>query len=232
MSACTSLAVLAIIPGLRDNGSRISRISFYEAFPLMAQDEKGRGWSPDAGSGSLPSLSSLLQRSKEGDHRAMEAIYENYRSLVYSLAYRYAGDRTAAEDILQDTFVKIFTHLGDVRNEATFAAWLYRIALNTCYSYLRSRRSRELRAVPLTEVEGKAEEAVHNGHEKSLKAPLDEAIQELPKKLRMVFLLHDVQGYKHEEIGRMFGCTVGTSKSQLFKARLKIREFLKAKKAL
>jgi len=101
-----------------------------------------------------------------------------------------------------------------------------------CFSHLRSRKSREHRTVPLSEVEGKAEEAVRNGHEKSLRAPLDEAILGLPKKLRMVFLLHDVQGFKHEEIAEMIGCTVGTSKSQLFKARLKIRGFLFAKRAI
>ena len=232
MSACTTIAVLAINPGLRDNGSRIFQIPLHEAFPLMAQDETGRGRSPGPGGGSLSSLSSLLKRGKEGDHRAMEAIYESYKGMVFNLAYRYTRDRTAAEDILQDTFVKIFTHLGDVRNEETFPAWLYRIALNTCYSCLRSRKSRDFRTVPLSEVEGRAEEAVRNGHEGSLRAPLDEAIQELPKRLRMVFLLHDVQGFKHEEIGTMLGCTVGTSKSQLFKARLRIREFLKTKKAL
>jgi RNA polymerase sigma-70 factor (ECF subfamily) len=230
MSTCAVTAVLAISPGLRDNGIRNLYIPFYEAFPLMAPDEKEGGISP--GLTPLSSLSSLLKRSKEGDHAAMEAIYENFRGAVYNLAYRYTGDRTAAEDILQDTFVKIFTHLGDVRKEETFPAWLYRIALNTCYSYLRSRKSRDFRTVPLSEVEGKAEEAARNGHAVSIRVPLDEAIQELPEKLRMVFLLHDVQGFKHEEIAKTLGCTTGTSKSQLFKARLKIREFLKAKKAL
>jgi RNA polymerase sigma-70 factor (ECF subfamily) len=230
MSACTTVAILAISPGLRDNGSRVFQIPFCEAFPLMEPDEKEDGIS--SGLLSLSSLSSLLKRSKEGDHRAMEAIYENFKGAVYSLACRYTGDRTAAEDILQDTFIKVFTHLDDIRKEETFPAWLYRIALNTCYSYMRSRKSRDVRTVALSEVEGKAEEAARNGHEESLRIPLNEAIRELPQKLRMVFLLHDVQGFKHEEIGKVLGCTTGTSKSQLFKARLKIREFLKTKKAL
>jgi RNA polymerase sigma-70 factor (ECF subfamily) len=196
----------------------------------MAPDEKEGGIS--SGLMPLSTLSSLLKRSKEGDHRAMEAIYRKFSALVYSLAYRYTGDRTAAEDILQDTFVKIFTHLDDVRKEETFPAWLQRIAINTCYSYLRIRKNRGFRTVPLSEVEGKAEEAAGSGREESLRMPLDEAIRELPRKLRTVFLLHDVQGFKHEEIAQTLGCRAGTSKSQLFKARLKIREFLKAKKAL
>jgi len=232
MSACTTIAVLAIHRGLRDNGCRIFQIPLYEAFPLMTQDETGKGEAPDNGGGSLSLPSSLLQRGQEGDRRAMEAIYERFKRLVFNLASRYTQDRTAAEDILQDTFVKVFTHLSDVRNADAFAAWLYRIALNTCYSYLRTRMSPGFRTVPLSEVEGKAEEAVRNGHEASIRAPLDEAIRELPRKLRMVFLLHDVQGFKHEEIGRILGCTVGTSKSQLFKARLRIRDFLKTRKVL
>ena len=86
--------------------------------------------------------------------------------------------------------------------------------------------------IALSEVEGKREEAVYDDHEASLAAPLDEALQELPERLRTVFLLHDVQGYKHGEIARILGVSVGTSKSQLFKARMRIREWLKKKKAL
>jgi RNA polymerase sigma-70 factor (ECF subfamily) len=180
----------------------------------------------------LSALSALIRRSKEGDEAAMEKIYEQYKRPLFNLAYRYTFDRLAAEDLLQDIFVKVFSHLGEVNRDETFVAWMYRIAVNTCYSYLRSRRSREAHAISLSEIEGKKEEAVFDGHEDNLAGPLDEATRELPDKLRAVFLLHDVQGHTHEEIGRMLGITTGTSKSQLFKARLRIREFLKEKKVL
>jgi RNA polymerase sigma-70 factor (ECF subfamily) len=180
----------------------------------------------------LSALSALIKRSQEGDEGAMEKIYEHYRRPLFNLAYRTTFDRLAAEDLLQDIFVKIFSHLGEVDRDETFVAWMYRIAINTCYSYLRSRRSRDAHSVSLSEIEGKKEEAIYDRHEESLAGPVDEAVRKLPEKLRAVFMLHDVQGHTHEEIGRTLGFTVGTSKSQLFKARMRIREFLKEKKVL
>jgi RNA polymerase sigma-70 factor (ECF subfamily) len=195
----------------------------------MTADE--RDWKRSPGI-PLPTLSALIRRSQEGDERAMEKIYEHYKRPLFNLAYRYTHDRPAAEDLLQDIFVKIFSHLGEVDRDETFVAWMYRIALNTCYSYLRGRRTREGRSVPLDAIEGKMEEAVYDGHEESLAGPVEQAVRMLPEKLRAVFLLHDVQGHTHEEIARMLGFTVGTSKSQLFKARMRIREILKEKKVL
>jgi RNA polymerase sigma-70 factor (ECF subfamily) len=178
------------------------------------------------------SLDELIRRGKDGDPRAFEEIYDRFRGPLFGLAFRHARDRAAAEDILQDTFIKVLTHLGDVQNVETFSAWVYRIALNTCYSYLRNRRVRDDREVALSQVEGRKEEAVYDGHEASLSGPIEKALAGLPTKLKTIFLLHDVQGFKHEEIGAMLGVTVGTSKSQLFKARLKIRNYLKAKTGL
>jgi RNA polymerase sigma-70 factor (ECF subfamily) len=195
----------------------------------MTADERDWKKSPSM---PLSTLSVLIKRSQGGDEGAMEKIYEHYKRPLFNLAYRYTFDRLAAEDLLQDIFVKIFSHLGEVDREETFVAWMYRIAINTCYSFLRSRRSRDGRSVALSEIEGKKEEAVYDGHEESLAGPLDEAVQTLSEKLRAVFMLHDVQGHTHEEIGRMLGFTAGTSKSQLFKARMRIREFLKEKKVL
>lgn len=162
----------------------------------------------------------------------MEEIYERYKGSFFNLAYRYTYDRVAAEDLLQDIFIRIFTHLNDVNQEKTFVAWMYRVAINVCYSYLRSKKGRDSRTVRLSAVEGRQEEAVYDSHEERLGLSLDEAIQDLPERLRAVFLLHDVEGFKHEEIAAMLGVEVGTSKSQLFKARLKIRTYLKNKKVL
>jgi RNA polymerase sigma-70 factor (ECF subfamily) len=227
MDALNLTEVLATAPRLGDNGGRIVQGYPSRAFPLMTADKK------ETDTGSSPvSLSSLISRCQQGDEKAMEEIYDRYKRPLFNLAYRYAFDRVAAEDLLQDIFIKVFTHMKDVQKDETFVAWMYRIAVNTCYSFLRRRRSRNGQMIALSEVEGKKEEAVYDDHEDSLAAPLDQALRELPDRLRAVFLLHDVQGYKHEEIARMLGVSVGTSKSQLFKARMRIREWLKEKKAL
>ncbi len=228
MDSCSPALSLATSPLLRDNGPQIGPFSFPAAFPLMTADDRDRRKTPSM---PLSALSALIKMSKEGDEGAMERIYEQFKRPLFNLAYRYTSDRPAAEDLLQDIFIKVFSHLGEVNRDETFVAWMYRIAVNTCYSYLRRRRSGEARSVGLGEIEGKKEEAVYDGHEDSLAGPLDEAIRELPDKLRAVFMLHDVQGHTHEEIGRILGTTTGTSKSQLFKARMRIRIFLKEKKA-
>ncbi len=216
MSSCLPAAWVAGENRMRDNGFPTAWTRISEAFPVMDQTP----------------VSELIRRGKDGDAGALEEIYERFRIPIFSLALRHAGDRAAAEDILQDTFIKILTHLDDVRNAETFPAWIFRIAVNTCYSHLRGRRTREHRTVALSQVEGRSEEAVYDTHERSLSGPLEEAVAGLPEKLRLVFLLHDVQGFKHEEIGAILGVSTGTSKSQLFKARLKVRKFLKAEKGL
>ncbi len=216
LSGCLAAPWVAGANGLRDNGFRTVRNRVTEAIPLMAQTP----------------VDELIRRGKGGDHGALEEIFERFRGPLFSLALRHTGDRAAAEDILQDTFIKVLTHLDDVQNAATFPAWVFRIAINTCYSHMRGRRVRVNRTVALSQVEGRREEAVYDAHETSLSGPLEEAIGRLPEKLRMIFLLHDVQGFKHTEIGSMLGVSAGTSKSQLFKARLRMRQFLKAEKGL
>jgi RNA polymerase sigma-70 factor (ECF subfamily) len=230
MDALHLTAALATAPRLGDNGGRIAQVYPPSAFPLMTADKRDKD--TDSIFGPLVSLSSLISRSQRGDERAMEEIYNRYKRPLFNLAYRYTFDRVTAEDLLQDIFIKIFTHMKDVQKDETFVAWMYRIAVNTCYSFLRRRQSRGGQMIALSEVEGKREEAVYDDHEDSVAAPLDQALRELPERLRAVFLLHDVQGYKHSEIGRMLGVSVGTSKSHLFKARMRIREWLKEKKAL
>jgi RNA polymerase sigma-70 factor (ECF subfamily) len=171
----------------------------------------------------------LVERSRRGDAKAMEAIYERYKRTLFNLAFRFTYNSTVAEDLLQDIFIKVFTHLEDVQNVKTFSGWIYRIGLNTCYSYLRRKKVEAQKSIPLSEIEGKIEEACYDTPEEEMKKPLDEAVQSLPEKLKAIFLLHDVQGFRHEEIAKTLGCAVGTSKSQLFKARIRIRQFLKEK---
>jgi len=176
-------------------------------------------------------LAELIARGKAGDPAALEALYRRYKTALFNLAYRYAFDRATAEDLLQEIFLKVFTHLDDVQRVETFTAWVFRIALNTCYSHLRGKRIEIEKGMPLSEVEGTRHEARVEAEENDYRRPLDEAIAALAPRLREVFLLHDVEGFKHEEIARLLGLSVGTSKSQLFKARLRIREILKARRA-
>ena len=129
-------------------------------------------------------------------------------------------------------FLKVFSHRRDVRDADTFPAWVFRIALNTCYSHLRRKKAQGGGDVSMTEFEPVIVDENAEPVERDLKEPLNRAIASLAPRLRSVFVLHDVQGYKHEEIARLLGCSVGTSKSQLFKARLKLRGLLKAMDAV
>ena len=201
----------------------------FGTWSFMTEDEARR---PSLEPADKAALERLLERARSGDGGAQEALYGMYKVRVFGLACRYTYDPVAAEDLLQDVFIKVFTHLEDVRDVATMSAWVYRIALNTCYSYLRSKRLRSRTMVPLSAIEGGPGEATYDTHETDLTKPIDEALRGLPARLRSVFVLHDVDGFKHGEISRILGCSVGTSKSQLFKARMRIRERLKGKGVL
>ena len=162
----------------------------------------------------------------------MESIYEMFKRPVFGLVYRHPQNRAVAEDLLQDVFLKIFSHMRDVRDAATFPGWVFRIAVNTSYSYLRQKKAQGDRSVPLDDLGGKRRRPEDRGRRKGPPGAPREGHPTLAPRLRSVFVLHDVQGFKHEEIARTLGCAVGTSKSQLFKARIKVREYLRAQKAV
>jgi len=177
-------------------------------------------------------LIDLIRQSQDGDTRAMGLIYEKYKTPIYNLAYRYTYNSAVAEDLLQEIFLKVFTHIQDVDKKEFFEGWLYRVAVNTCLSFVRSRKAYEVKSVSLDSVESKINNQKFSHSEKMIHKSIDDAIQSLPIRLRSVFLLFDVQGFTHEEVAGILGCSVGTSKSQLFKARTKIRKHLKDKKIL
>jgi len=205
----------------------------YEWFPgpdMTADGDPDRvsAW----GTADKARLGELVARGRDGDLAAVESLYEMFKRPIFNLAYRHTTNQATAEDLLQDIFLKVFANLGSVRDTEIFTGWVYRIALNTCYSHLRQKRAQGERAVSLSDLEGRVEEPGGEAVEKDLRAPLEEAVRNLPPRLKSVFVLHDVQGYKHREVSRLLGCSVGTSKSQLFKARMKVREFLRARKAV
>jgi len=177
-------------------------------------------------------LQGLIRRCRKGDLEAMTAIYERFNRSIFNLVYRHTSNRQVAEDLLQEIFLKVFTHVHKLRQTDTFIGWMYRIAINACYSYLREHKVQLQKAIPLSKVESVINGSISSSSQKMVKELLDEAIQNLPIKMRTIFMLHDVKGFKHEEIASMLGCTAGTSKSQLFKARMKIRKHLERKKAL
>lgn len=177
-------------------------------------------------------LKELIQQCRKGDARAMETLYERFRGPLFTLAIRYTYNFAAAEDVIQDVFVKVFMSLHTLDEDKAFVGWLYRIAVNTSLSYLRSHKKISRKTVPLEDVQAFVADTQFPAAQKAENKELEQVIQKLPPRLKSVFLLHDVQGFKHREIADILGCSVGTSKSQLFKARKKIRRFLEKKQEM
>jgi len=165
-----------------------------------------------------------VKKSKEGDIKAFELIYEHFKTPVFNLVYRYTYNHAVAEDLVHDIFIKIFTKIKKLKKEKSFPNWLYRITINTCLNYLR--KGKHLRSIPLEEAQNLLRNYENAERNNLTNEALEQAISNLPIKMKTVFLLHDIQGFKHEEIAQILKCSVGTSKSQLFKARMKIREYL------
>ena len=174
-------------------------------------------------------LKELIQQSRDGDLQAIEILYEHFKASLFSLALRYTYNYAVAEDVIQDVFVKVFTNLHTLDEDKAFVGWLYRITVNTCLSYLRSHKKLRQKTIPLDDVQGFVADSAPTATQKAENKILEQTIQKLPPRLKSVFLLHDVQGFKHQEIAHILGCSVGTSKSQLFKARKKMRKLLEHK---
>jgi RNA polymerase sigma-70 factor (ECF subfamily) len=196
---------------------------------VMDKEGKHRGWGRDLSDEEIARLVSLC---REGDIQAMESIYNHFKASLFSLALRYTYNSAAAEDLIQDIFIKVFTSLHALDEDKAFIGWLYRISVNTCLSYLRSHKKWLQKTISLEEVHSYVSDESSSTPDKAANMTLEEAVQNLPPRLKSVFLLHDVQGFKHQEIATILGCSVGTSKSQLFKARMKIRRYLEKKQWL
>lgn len=183
----------------------------------------------DAKTSQLTSDQDLARRVAEGDLRAFEMLYNRHSRRVYSLCLRMTSNQTEAEDLTQEVFIQLYRRIGSYRGEAAFTTWLHRLTVN---QVLMRFRKRNVRFETTTE-DGELPVVAECGIPKSMpivdQIALDKAISQLPTGYRTVFLLHDVEGYEHEEVARMLGITVGTSKSQLHKARLKLRKILTSK---
>lgn len=168
----------------------------------------------------------LAGRIRSGDGQAFEALYQRHGARLYNLAYRMAGTATDAEDLLQDVFLLAYRKMGSFRGDSSLGTWLYRLAMNHCLDVLRGRQSRMGQQTDSLD----ADEAMEPTAAPTLGAvsriDLDRAIGKLPHACRAAFLLHDVEGFGHQEVGAILGISEGTSKSQVHKARLRIRSYL------
>jgi len=179
-----------------------------------------------------PSEAEAIERAKQGDAEAFALLYGLHKRRVYSLCLRMTANSAKAEDLTQEAFLQLFRKIGTFRGESAFSTWLHRMAVNVVLMQLRKK---SLPVVPLEETleseEGPpkkelgAQDPVLSGSIDRLR--LQRAVEALPPGYRRIFVLHDVEGYEHNEIAAMVGCSIGNSKSQLHKARMKLRESLK-----
>jgi RNA polymerase sigma-70 factor (ECF subfamily) len=170
----------------------------------------------------------LCRMAEGGNIAAFELLYERYHRRTYSLCLRMTSSQTEAEDLTQEVFIQLFRKVGSFRGDSAFSTWLHRLTVNQVLMHFRRRsvkneRTSEDGEMPEQTVTGSANP---NKMQVVDRIALKNAIAELPNGYRKVFILHDIQGFEHEEVARMMGISVGTSKSQLHKARLKLRGLL------
>jgi RNA polymerase sigma-70 factor (ECF subfamily) len=163
-----------------------------------------------------------------GDRRAFERLYRSHVDRVFSVCVRMVGDRGRAEELTQDVFVRVWEKLGQFRGESAFGTWVHRLAVNLVLNDRKADRRAAARTADVENlddvVSARGERYAEGGA--GLAVDLEAAIAQLPPGARRVFVLHDVEGYTHEEIARMLGVTAGGTKAQLHRARLLLRRAL------
>ncbi len=175
----------------------------------------------------------LIQASAAGDERAFEQLYQHYSRRVYSLCLRLLGNPADAEDVTQEVFLQVHRKLKTFRGDAAFTTWLYRLTVNAALMHLRKSIVRHEQAEEDEQIKVLTDQVARERPSRLLdRIALERAIGALPPGYRTVFILHDIEGYEHEEIARMLGISVGTTKSQLHKARMRLRQLLTTPPAL
>jgi RNA polymerase sigma-70 factor (ECF subfamily) len=166
-----------------------------------------------------------IQRAQAGDVDAFGLLYKEHAGRIYALCLRLkAGDITDATELMQDVFIKAWRRLATFRGDSAFSSWLHRLAVNTMLENARSDGRRTARVLAMDDTSRLAGAARSSGIE--LKMDMEDAIASLPKGARLAFVLHDVEGYQHQEIAEQLGVSVGTVKAQLHRARRLMRERL------
>jgi RNA polymerase sigma-70 factor (ECF subfamily) len=180
-----------------------------------------------------PSDAQILARAQAGDHHAFAHLYNLNKRRIYSLCLRMVGNVAEAEDLAQEAFLQLHRKIATFRGDSAFSTWLHRLAINVVLMHLRRK------GLSLISLDEAMEPAPEEGPGRSFGAPdltltgsidrlaLQRAIDDLPAGYRLIFVLHDIEGYEHNEIASMLDCSIGNSKSQLHKARLKLRDALR-----
>jgi RNA polymerase sigma-70 factor (ECF subfamily) len=163
----------------------------------------------------------LITRVVAGDAAAERELYETYVDRIYRLAFRLAGDDELARDFTQATFIRAFEKIGSFRGDSSLSTWLHSIGVSVALNGLRKTKRQRSREAPMEE--GISIGSAPKEADPDLKERLARAVDSLADKYRTVFLMHDVEGYTHEEISGTLNIPIGTSKSHLFQARSKLR---------
>ncbi|CAN5174334.1 RNA polymerase sigma factor [soil metagenome] len=189
------------------------------AFQMSVEAEAFESTAPDI---------ELCKLAANGNLAAFELIYERYHRRTYSLCLRMSSSQTEAEDLTQEVFIQLFRKIGSFRGDSAFSTWLHRLTVNQVLMHFRRRSVKNERTSDDGEMPEQTVRGSANPNKMQVvdRIALKNAIGELPNGYRNVFVLHDVEGFEHEEVARMMGISVGTSKSQLHKARLKLRGLL------
>jgi RNA polymerase sigma-70 factor, ECF subfamily len=175
---------------------------------------------------------SLVQRAQSGDEQAFATLFQLHKKRVYSVCLQMTKDVADAEDLTQEAFLQVFRSVNSFRGDSAFSTWLYRVAVNTVLMKLRRRKTPPILSLDepvsadspsLKRDVGKADPRLSGTVDR---IALRRAMQELPEGCRQIFDLHEVEGYQHHEIAQMLDCSVGNSKSQLHKAKMKMRDLL------
>jgi len=188
---------------------------------------------PVEGEAAIQEEGSLVLRAQQGDHQAYSQIYSLHKRRIYNLCLRMVGNAAEAEDLTQEAFLQLHRKIGTFRGDSAFSTWLHRLAVNVVLMQLRKK------GLNLVSLDEAMEPAPEGGPGRSFGASdpsltgsidrlaLERAVAELPAGYRLIFVLHDIEGYEHNEIASMLECSIGNSKSQLHKARLKLRDALR-----
>jgi RNA polymerase sigma-70 factor, ECF subfamily len=175
----------------------------------------------------------VLARAQAGDHYAFAHLYALHKRRIYSLCLRMIGNVAEAEDLTQEAFLQLHRKIATFRGDSAFSTWLHRLAINVVLMHLRKK------GLSLISLDEAMEPTPEEGPGRSFGAPdlslagsidrlaLERAISDLPAGYRLIFVLHDIEGYEHNEIAAMLDCSIGNSKSQLHKARLKLRDAMR-----
>ncbi|MFZ1085574.1 MAG: RNA polymerase sigma factor [Terracidiphilus sp.] len=180
-----------------------------------------------------PNEAEIISQVQSGDHQAFAQLYALHKRRIYSLCLRMVGNVAEAEDLTQETFLQLHRKISTFRGDSAFSTWLHRLAINAVLMQLRKR------GLSLISMDEAMEPDPESGSSRSFgerditltgtidRMALERAVSELPAGYRLVFILHDVEGYEHQEIATMLDCSVGNCKSQLHKARLRLRDALR-----